>query len=102
MKRQREIIIVIISMFIVSFAWIGFDLYHNAVTTTISAPLQEDIKPIPPTFDSQVIQNLKSRHYSDPVYTYTSSSEINATPSGKVVPSPTTTSKPTITITATP
>ncbi|HSW87888.1 MAG TPA: hypothetical protein VLG12_01875 [Candidatus Saccharimonadales bacterium] len=99
MKRQREIIILLISMFIVSLAWIGFDLYHNAVTSTISAPLQEDILPIVPSFDSKVIQNLKQRHYSDPVYTLSSQPEVSATPSGKPQTSPTAIPKITVSVT---
>ncbi len=84
-------------MFIISLAWIGFDLYHKAVTSTISAPLQADINPIVPDFDTHVIQNLKQRHYSDPVYLLSSQT---ATPSGKIQVSPSTT--PTIIIPATP
>lgn len=83
MKRQRDIIILLISVFIVTLAWIGFDLYHNAVTSTISTTLQQDIQPIDPDFDTQVIQTLKQRQFSSPVYTI-SSPQQTATSSGTV------------------
>lgn len=83
MKRQQEIILILASMFIVSMAWIGLDIRHNIVTSTISAPLQQDILPIEPSFDTHVVQTLKQRHYSDPTYTL-SAQQTTATPSGVI------------------
>jgi hypothetical protein len=68
MKRQKEIILIVVSFFILSVMWIGFTLYHNAVTSTISAPLNEDIKDINPDFKSNIIQTLKNRAYVAPLY----------------------------------
>lgn len=84
MKRQREIIIVIISVFLLTLAWIAFDLYHNAITSTISSTLQQDIQPIDPNFDTQTVQTLKQRQFSSPSYTISSPQQTTATPSGTV------------------
>lgn len=87
MKRQREIILIVVSFFIISIIWIGFSLYHNAITSTISEPLNADIKEINPNFKSDIIQILKNRAYVEPLYSIssppiqTASATANQTPS---------------------
>ena len=66
--KQKDILFLFISTFIVVVAWIGFNIYHKMATSTISEDLQIQIKPIEPNFDSQTIENLKSRVQITPVY----------------------------------
>ncbi len=88
MKRQREIILLLLSILIVTIAWIGFNLYHNVVTSTISEPLQQDISPITPSFNTSIISLLKTRQFIQPQYTFSLSKPIQAaTMSGSITPS---------------
>jgi hypothetical protein len=42
-------------------AWIGFDVYHNSVTSTVSEDTVKTIIPITPTFDQEAILLLQKR-----------------------------------------
>lgn len=79
-------------MFICVLAWIGFSIYHNIVTSTISEPLTMQIIPISPNFDTNTINNLKKRNNVSPLY------QLGGTVENEVVP----TASPTATITPTP
>src|SRR5882724_3666224 len=58
---QNDIIFLSGSLFVIVFLWIGSNLYHAWVTSTISPDLQIQIVPISPTFDTDVIDQLKNR-----------------------------------------
>lgn len=60
--RKNEVILLLSSIFILTFAWIGFSVYHNAVSSTIPESQTLRIVPIDPTFDTQTIEKLKKRH----------------------------------------
>ena len=85
MKRQREIILLLASMFLVTVAWISFNLYHNAITSTISAPLSADVVSISPDFNTKIIELLKSRQYVEPRYSFTQQ-PAKSTVSGAIIP----------------
>ncbi|MDP2637481.1 MAG: hypothetical protein Q8P26_00265 [Candidatus Levybacteria bacterium] len=59
--KQKDILIILILLFIFVIAWIGSGLYHSAVSSTISETTAQDISPIAPTFDNKTIGNLKQR-----------------------------------------
>ena len=59
--KQKDILIIIILLFIFTLAWIGSSIYHSAVNSTISENVSQDIKPIDPTFDTKTVDKLKSR-----------------------------------------
>ena len=63
----KDILFLSISSFIVIAAWIGFNIYHTHVTTTITPELQIRILPIQPEFDTATIENLKTRKQVVPV-----------------------------------
>lgn len=65
----------VVSSFIIVLAWIGFNLYHNIKTSTISQNLTVQILPINPSFDKKTISDLKKRARVTPFY------EINISPS---------------------
>lgn len=56
---NRQTLFLSIFTFITVLAWIAFDIYHAAVASTITPVQQELIKPLEPTFDTQVVLELK-------------------------------------------
>ncbi len=69
MKRvERDILFVLISSFVLTVAWVGFNLYHKWATSTISDSLQIQIKPIRPDFDLRTLEKLKAREKVSPVF----------------------------------
>lgn len=42
--------------------WIGFDVYHNSVTSTVTEDTAKTIIPITPTFDSNAIEIIQERN----------------------------------------
>lgn len=71
MKKKRsplkDLLFVSISSFIVVVAWVGFNIYHTWVTTTITPEMQVTITAIHPDFDAATIQKLKARKQVVPV-----------------------------------
>lgn len=59
--KQKDILFLLIPGFLLTLFWIGFTIYHNHTTPTISTDLQEQIIPISPTFNTSVIDSLKQR-----------------------------------------
>lgn len=45
--------------FLTVIAWIAFDIYHFSTVSTLSPVQLELIKPLNPTFDTQVFIDLK-------------------------------------------
>jgi hypothetical protein len=66
--KQKEILIVVSSIFILSILWIGFHLYNVIATSTISNALSIQIIPITADFDQQAIEKLKNRKKVDPAF----------------------------------
>jgi len=66
--KRTDVLFFFASFFIVVAAWIGFNIWHDAVTSTISNDLQIQIIPINPDFDSDTIQKLKTRQNVSPQY----------------------------------
>ena len=66
--KQRDILFLVISTFVLIVAWIGFSIYHNLVSSTITGPVEEKIIPIDPTFDTRTIDSLKERKNIEPVF----------------------------------
>ncbi len=74
--------------------WVGFGIYHNSITSTISGDTSIQIIPISPRFDIETIAKLKAKKV---IRADLSSSQI-ATPT----PTITTTPSPTPQVTTTP
>jgi hypothetical protein len=79
--NKHDLLIILIPTFICVIAWIGFNIYHSAVTSTISPAEISQISPINPDFDTKIISQLKNRERVEPFF--------QATPSSKVLPTPT-------------
>jgi hypothetical protein len=67
-KLHRDILFILISSFIVVIAWIGFNIYHIYITSTISEDVQAQLSPIDGTFDTNTINSLKSRTRVNPEF----------------------------------
>lgn len=59
--KQKDILIIIFLLFIFILFWIGGNIYHSGVNSTISEDMSQDIAPITPNFDTKVLDKLKSR-----------------------------------------
>lgn len=91
-NKQKDILFILISSFIVVVAWVGFNLYHIWATSTVSNDIQTQLNPIDPEFDPTVVQGLKTRENIDPLYENQSSSSEAVptfTPIGAPTPTPT-------------
>ncbi|HUD09519.1 MAG TPA: hypothetical protein VMR77_01795 [Patescibacteria group bacterium] len=78
--KKNDSLLILVPSFIFVLAWIGFSIYHNVVTSTISEPLSMAITPISPIFDTNVIKSLKTRQNVVPIY------ELNATAQNATAP----------------
>lgn len=66
--KQKDILLLIISSFILVILWIIFSIYHNSVTSTIPEAVSIQILPINPTFDKNTIESIKRRTGVAPIY----------------------------------
>ncbi|MGA2911036.1 MAG: hypothetical protein ABSE17_00145 [Candidatus Levyibacteriota bacterium] len=66
--KRNDILLILVPLFIFAILWIGFSIYHNIITSTISVPLSVQIEPITPNFDTGVIDSLKNREKVSPIY----------------------------------
>lgn len=101
--KQKTLILILSSIFILVIIWIILNIYHNSITSTISEALSIKIIPINPNFDSNTIEKLKNRKKVSPLFENTSITEENNV--GTITPLPTTTPEqisPTITPYASP
>ncbi|MCL5433166.1 MAG: hypothetical protein M1524_03600 [Patescibacteria group bacterium] len=68
--KRREIIILLVSSVVVVLFWIIFNVYHNAVTSTIPETISVQISTISPNFDTKTIDMLKKRQQITPVFEF--------------------------------
>ena len=66
--KQREILLLSLSVFVIIVFWIGFSVYHNLATSQIPETTAERIEPISGTFDRQTIENLKNKEQVEPIF----------------------------------
>lgn len=82
---QNDFLFLSLSIFIIIAVWIGSNIYHAWVTTTISENLQLQIIPIEGRFDTATIDNLKKRKIVQPLF---AAGSLVATPTASLSPSP--------------
>ncbi|MBL7159795.1 hypothetical protein ISS85_04920 [Candidatus Microgenomates bacterium] len=58
---NRDLLFLSILTFVTVIAWIAFDVYHTAMTSTITPLQKELIKPLTPIFDQEIIIKLRER-----------------------------------------
>lgn len=81
--KQKDLLFVAISFFILILIYLGFNIYHNSVASTISEDTNIQISPIAPSFDDNTISDLKKRNNVNPAY------QLIPIPSALLTPSPT-------------
>ena len=66
--KQKDILVILISLFVLVVVWIGGNIYHNSVRSTISKTINQDISQINPKFDVKTINKLKNRQRLNPLF----------------------------------
>ncbi|MDO8659745.1 MAG: hypothetical protein Q7K54_04035 [Candidatus Parcubacteria bacterium] len=66
--KQKDVLIIIILLFVFVLAWIGSSLYHTVIGSTISETTNQDILPIQPSFNNSEIDKLKQRQKISPSF----------------------------------
>ncbi len=70
MFKRKDSLVILWLTFITVIAWIGFNIYHISVTSTISEELNKQIIPIDPNFDMNTITKLSGREKIEPLYEF--------------------------------
>lgn len=96
--KQKDILFLLIPVALLVAAWIGFNIFHNLATSTISSTLNTNILPITPNFDIKTISNLKQREKVVPLFQL----QKIETPTPSPLPIPTASPTPTPTLIPTP
>lgn len=66
--KQKEFLIIVISVFSLTLLWVIFNIYHNRATSTITDPLNFQIIPIEGKFDKESIRKIKERNRVNPFF----------------------------------
>jgi len=66
--KQKDILVILFSLFVLVVVWIGGSIYHNSVRSTISKTINQDVSQIDPKFDVKTINKLKSRQRLNPLF----------------------------------
>jgi cell division protein FtsL len=61
--QNKDTLIIAVFTLITVLAWIVFDVYHVAVTSTITEVQQKLLTPLDPKISDQVLSNIRSRTY---------------------------------------
>ncbi len=80
MRKEKDILLVLVPGFILTVLWVAFSIYHNRVTSTITEPLTTQLIDIPGNFDLDTIKKLKERDRTEPIYTIEFVGETSPTP----------------------
>ncbi len=88
MKRKDALIILIPSL-IVAILWVVFSVYHNYINSTIPNDINMQILSINPDFDTNTINQIKSRKTVLPIYTIEGSKTSNEDSDQQPSPTPT-------------
>lgn len=59
--KQKDFLIILIPLFILTILWVIFSIYHNLITSTIKDPLTYQIIKIEGQFDKETLKNIVNR-----------------------------------------
>lgn len=79
--QHKNFITILVLIVIFVIAWTGFNIYHNAVTSTIPETLYIQVIPINPTFNTKNLDAIKKRVKIAPIYDL--QGVVSSTPSGQ-------------------
>jgi hypothetical protein len=77
--KQKDLLIIISSVFILTLLWVIFNIYHSHVSSTITDPLIYQIIPIEGKFDTATINKLKERKRINPFFETINEPEVTPT-----------------------
>ena len=103
--RQNDLLLLVISIFVIVVIWIGTNLYHAFVTSTITETQNIQVTPIEPNFDREVLEKLKARTVVDPLFeadSIAASTPATPTPSVSIRPSVSPAASPSSSVTPRP
>lgn len=66
--KRKDILIILVLLFIFILTWIISNIWHSAVSSTISESTNKDISPIEAAFDTKTIDKLKERSRVTPFF----------------------------------
>ncbi len=97
--KQKDLLILLTPMFIVTILWVIFNIYHNHVTSTITDPLTVQIIPIDGNFNKASIESIKNRKRTEPLFVapVNDDEEISPIPTPSVIPDEEETASPSAT-----
>lgn len=84
--KQRDLLFLLISSTILAIIWIVFTIAHNALTSTITPTLTQQLIPIQNTFDQKTLQSLQKRQGVTPQYIISVIVSVTPTPTPTLVP----------------
>ena len=99
-NKQKDILFILISSFVVIVAWIGFNIYDIWANSTVSEEIQVELTPIDPQFDPQTISLLRNRENITPQFNQATPSATPTEPPPTSTPIPT--SQPVVSPTPSP
>lgn len=59
--NRKEVAILAMIIFLSVVAWIAFDIYHTNAKVTISPKELQQVVPLTPVFDNDILKGLKVR-----------------------------------------
>lgn len=66
--KQKDFMIILVPLFVLTILWVIFNIYHSFVTSTIKDPLSIQIIPIEGKFDTGTVNEVKNRKKVNPLY----------------------------------
>lgn len=64
--KQNQLLLILVLLLIFVVVWIGGNVYYSLNKSTISETTSQEIAPIDPTFNIQIIDKLKEREIVNP------------------------------------
>jgi hypothetical protein len=86
--KQRNLVIILIPIFVLTVLWVISNVYHSYVNSTIELPVADQIIPINGSFDTKTIEQIKTRARTSPLDEAPISGTPSQTPSSSPTPSP--------------
>lgn len=59
--NRRELFIIAVITFFTVIAWISFGVFHARTSTTVTPIQKQEVVPLTPTFDNDIIRQLQTR-----------------------------------------
>ena len=84
--KQRDILFLLISSAILAGIWIVFTIAHNALTSTITPTISQQLIPLSNTFDQKTLQTLQTRKGVTPQFIISVVVSTTPTPTPTLIP----------------